>query len=216
MHYQPVENVGDESHIVQGPVPPPATVNDAFDDVFGADEEEHHHITTHSDIHRVQAEHSTAGYREGVNVGKQDTLQQGFDQGYTIGAAIGLQAGQILGTLEGIVEAVQGEDLTRMETLLQEARQDLSVEKLFSSEFWKSDGLPGYEMPDEQKQAKDGAACHPLVKKWIDIAHEQTRAWGINVSLLDESAEDLASAKKAGGEVQDLSGEAKVEDLLDW
>ncbi|KAI6780033.1 uncharacterized protein J7T54_007509 [Emericellopsis cladophorae] len=216
MHYQPVENMGDESHSVQGAVPPAATVNDAFDDIFGGDEGQDH-VTTHSDIHRVQAEHSTAGYREGVNVGKQDTLQTGFDQGYTIGAAIGLQAGQILGTLEGIVEALQGEDLARMETLLQEARQDLSVEKLFSSEFWKSDGLPGYEMPDEQKQAKDGAACHPLVKKWMDIAHEQNRAWGINVFLVDENrAEDLASAKKTGGEVQDLSGEAKVEDLLDW
>ena len=130
MHYQPVEPSENDMYLSQATFEQePRVINDQLDDIFGEEDDDHQntHESHPSDQRRLQTDHSTAGYREGVNVGKQDSLQKGFDEGYTIGAAIGLQAGQILGVLEGIAEALQGDD--RVHGLLAEARDELSVEK---------------------------------------------------------------------------------------
>ncbi|KDO29115.1 hypothetical protein SPRG_06171 [Saprolegnia parasitica CBS 223.65] len=45
----------------------------------------------------------TVGFREGIDVGKEQTLQEGFDYGYKAGAAKGFE----MGTLHGILRAFQ-------------------------------------------------------------------------------------------------------------
>ncbi|OQR98320.1 hypothetical protein ACHHYP_08742 [Achlya hypogyna] len=41
----------------------------------------------------------TVGFREGIDVGKEQTLQEGFDHGYKHGAAKGFQSGLLQGLL---------------------------------------------------------------------------------------------------------------------
>ncbi|KAH6650555.1 hypothetical protein F5144DRAFT_543589 [Chaetomium tenue] len=61
---------------------------------------------TVSDIPRLSAAHSTAGYRDGITLAKARTAQGGFDEGYGLGATVGARAGQLLGVLEGLAAAV--------------------------------------------------------------------------------------------------------------
>lgn len=215
MHYQPMEPSENDMYLSQaGMEPQPRIVDDPLDDVFGGDENEHQDTqTSHpSDMRRLQTDHGTAGYREGVNIGKQDSLQKGFDEGYTIGAAIGLQAGQILGVLEGIAEALQNDK--EMDELLSKARDELSVEKLFNGDFWKADGMPYYEVDEEVLQKKESALAHPSVRKWTDVLEEQIQRYGIDKGVLD-AAQPEASNKTAD-ETTDLSAQAAVENPLDW
>ena len=221
MHYQPVENMGDDAYIVHGGEHlQPETLNDTFDDVFGGHDDESAETSHPSDMRRLETEHATAGYREGINVGKQATLQQGFDDGYTMGAAIGLQAGQVLGVLEGIVEALDGrgpETLTKAESLLADARTDLGVERLFSSDYWKSSGEPSYGVDRDVLQTKDGALAHPLVRKWTDVLEEQLRAWKIDRSILDHvNPEPQPQQERASEEPHEHAGESVTRDPLDW
>ncbi|EAQ93113.1 hypothetical protein CHGG_01348 [Chaetomium globosum CBS 148.51] len=72
----------------------------------------HHHQQNYpseptvSDIPRLSAAHSTAGYRDGITLAKARTAQGGFDEGYGLGATVGARAGQLLGVLEGLAAAV--------------------------------------------------------------------------------------------------------------
>src|SRR6187431_1331366 len=92
--------------------PPPS---DLLDDVWGDElaSEDHERVLTPygahahpSDMHRLQREHSTAGYREGITVAKAQSIQEGFDEGFGLGATVGARAGQLLGLLEGVANAL--------------------------------------------------------------------------------------------------------------
>lgn len=189
MHFQPVEPTGDDmplSHSQGDNEPLPNTMNDTLDDVFGGGDdlldEDHVHP---SDMRRLEAEHSTAGYREGIAQGKDATLQKGFDQGYPVGAAIGLQAGQLLGLLEGISEAVkasQTEASARVEQLLSDARTDLGVDSIFSSQYWTGTGELSYEV--KTAESETAGTAHPLIRKWTGVIHEEADRWGINRDIL--------------------------------
>jgi len=215
MHYQPVEPSENDMYLSQATLEhEPRVINDQLDDIFG-DEDDHHENTYEShpsDQRRLQTDYSTAGYREGVNIGKQDSLQKGFDEGYTIGAAIGLQAGQILGVLEGISEALLGDD--KIHGLLAEAKDELSVEKLFNGDFWKADGLPSYDVDNESLKGKEGAFAHPSIRKWTSILEEQIRLRSIDRKVLEGAKEETIG--KPTDEAKDLSAEAAVENPLDW
>ncbi|KAG5999876.1 hypothetical protein E4U21_006167, partial [Claviceps maximensis] len=81
-----------------GQLPP----SNQLDDVFGSapaspdqtDVRDHSHP---SDIPRLQTEHATAGYREGITAAKESSIQPGFDEGFSLGAALGSHAGRLLG-----------------------------------------------------------------------------------------------------------------------
>lgn len=216
MHYQPVEPSENDMYLSHaGDSHQPQIVNDPLDDVFGNDENEPQNTqTSHpSDMRRLQTDHSTAGYREGLNLGKQDSLQKGFDEGYTIGAAIGLQAGQILGVLEGINEALP--DNKEMDELLSRAKDELSVDKLFNGDYWKTDGMPSYEVDERLLQKKEGGLAHPSIHKWAGLLEEQIQRWGIDNNVLDATQPEQAPGKTAD-EATDLSAQAAVENPLDW
>jgi hypothetical protein len=191
MHFHPVDNTGHDEHISHGveSTPQQPEMNDTFDDVFGDEggelrEHEHMHAHIHpSDMRRLETEHNTAGYREGIALGKEATLQEGFDQGYSIGAAIGLQAGQLLGLLEGIFEAVKGrgDDVSaRMERLLSDARSNLSVDSIFSPKYWTGTGEHTYDVAADETPA----TAHPLIRKWSHIVRDETERWAIDRDVL--------------------------------
>ncbi|KAM0246080.1 hypothetical protein ACHAQJ_010360 [Trichoderma viride] len=156
-----------------------------------------------SDMRRLETEHTTAGYREGISVAKERTVQAGFDEGFSLGATIGLAAGRLLGTLEGIDDALKNrlnsqagsEDEEATATaaatskLLTEAREDLSVLKIFSPDYWAPDGNWSYDVKpdgdDDEVLFPDVAKAHPLIRKWTAIVDEKVRLWRIDRSVLD-------------------------------
>lgn len=158
----------------------------ADDDVWGdGADESHSHSHSHqncnhnhgpavrgshpSDIPRLQQEHTTAGYRDGITVAKAEHVQAGFDEGFGLGATIGAVAGQLLGVLEGLVFALRssakqhgarsenGEDKDgglkeKLKTLMAEAEKDLSVQSIYGKEYWDEDGTWRYEVPGESTE----------------------------------------------------------------
>lgn len=64
-----------------------------------------------SDVPSLRRQHMTAGYREGLSVGKARVMQAGFDHGYPFGVEIGMRVGTVLGVLEGLVAAVSSSSM---------------------------------------------------------------------------------------------------------
>ncbi|EHK42780.1 uncharacterized protein TrAtP1_002124 [Trichoderma atroviride] len=169
-----------------------------------------------SDMRRLETEHATAGYREGISTAKEQTVQAGFDEGFSLGATIGLAAGQLLGMLEGIDDALKSRlggqagsqdgqgtaSATATSELLAEARQELSVLKIFSPDYWAPDGNWSYDVEPhgdgegegDEMLFPDVAKAHPLIRKWTAIVDEQARLWKIDRSVLDGDASMEAAA----------------------
>ncbi|RGP63427.1 ABC1 containing [Fusarium sporotrichioides] len=204
MHFQPVEQMIDEPYTARPQDEPEINhleTNDVLDDVFGSGPSsptEHRHnddsgAAHPSDIRRLQTEHTTAGYREGITVSKESSIQAGFDEGFSLGASVGLRAGQLLGLLEGIAEAVHGlkdADSSQVVELTKQAREELSTQGIFKPEYWAEDGNWKYEVKPaadaEEVVFADVADAHPLVKKWTEVIEEQVKLWKINRGVLDD------------------------------
>ncbi|KAK4167251.1 hypothetical protein QBC43DRAFT_9817 [Cladorrhinum sp. PSN259] len=179
----------------------------------------YHHSHSHiSDIPRLQQEHTNAGYRDGITFAKSQHVQSGFDEGYSLGATIGARAGQLLGLLEGLAAAIglhflssppplsssstaahktQEDSVTRMESLLKEARKELSVQSIFSKEYWgEDDGVWKYEVDgtengDEEMVFGDVAGAHPLIKKWDGIVRAEAAGYGVDWDVLRDGERDF-------------------------
>lgn len=192
---------------------------DPLDDVFGSDDGDDSPVfdedrdepasQTHiirqdavsqrhpSDMHRLQQEHTTAGYRDGVTEAKADSVQAGFDEGYGLGATVGLKVGQLLGLMEGIAGALGSDPTSESEAasavaLLASARAELDVRKVFSEVYWNVDGTWKYDVvpasgegegQDDAVLFSDVAEAHPLVKKWTAAVQKQTQRWGLQEYL---------------------------------
>lgn len=182
--------------------------NDLLDDVFGSDDdnsplfedseyrEQEPHRHHPSDMHRLQQEHTTAGYRDAIAVAKASSLQAGFDEGFGLGGTLGLQVGRLLGLLEGIAAALASSEKATASSeaaaaaanasqLLANARTELALRSVFAPEFWHEDGTWKYDV-DEKDAESEGAvlfshvaAAHPLVRKWTATVSEQMRQWGL-------------------------------------
>lgn len=176
---------------------PDPNQNDILDDVFGDEEDlalgshphdreptqHHHQIQVQvqqqqqphqhhhpSDIPRLQQEHTTAGYRDGITVAKATSIQSGFDEGFGLGATIGLRVGRLLGLLEGIAAAATTPSSSSTTTtisegetdeassssssakdplsLLSDAHAELAAKSIFSETFWNADGTWKYAVDE--------------------------------------------------------------------
>lgn len=153
-----------------------------------------------SDMHRLQQEHTTAGYRDGITVAKASSVQAGFDEGFGLGATIGLKVGRLLGVLEGIVGAlrVDGPPATSVvevaSKLLSDARTELNVGSVFSEAYWHADGTWKYDVEPEGTDGEGErdeavvlfshvAEAHPLVKKWTATVENEMQKWGLQEQL---------------------------------
>ena len=182
-------------------IPPSNTLSDVFSD--SAPSSPRNPNEEPSEIPRLRATHVTAGYREGISASKDQALQPGFDEGYPLGAIMGLRVGYILGTLEGLYaaqrqkERKRGQDkageeaeVVRMQVLLQEAREQLKVERIFGKEFWESDGTWRYEAGEMGKLGENGegdedvtlwvvADRHPTISVWLQRVREESSNVGL-------------------------------------
>ncbi|KAI1771604.1 hypothetical protein F4818DRAFT_196384 [Hypoxylon cercidicola] len=126
------------------------------------------------DTRKLQAQHSTEGYRDGIANGKADRIQAGFDQGFALGANIGLSAGRLLGVLEGLVASFGENGLdepAQIGQLLSDATKELSESSIFAEEYWGHDGTWKYPVAQEEVGNKDEmlaniARRHPGIAKW--------------------------------------------------
>ncbi|KAK0624610.1 hypothetical protein B0T17DRAFT_493297 [Bombardia bombarda] len=167
----------------------------------------HHHPSSFfsqshpSDVPRLQAEHTTAGYRDGITDAKSSSVQAGFDEGFGLGATIGAHVGQLLGVLEGLAfaELVQGQTTPPPETLLVSAQLELSVQSVFGKDYWAEDGTWTYdeEGGEEVLFAHVGAA-HPLVKKWDGIIRAEAARYGLVWDVLAQEAEEERREEEEG------------------
>ncbi|KOS17606.1 Uncharacterized protein ESCO_003281 [Escovopsis weberi] len=144
-----------------------------------------------SDMHRLQTEHITAGYREGISTAKAATVQQGFDEGFSLGATIGMAAGRLLGTLEGIAEALGPDWNTRAAERLRLAREELSAGRVFCADYWAPDGNWKFPVVVDPATGRaqhdilfaDVARSHPLISKWVGIARQEVERYGVDESI---------------------------------
>lgn len=201
MHFQPIDHP-EESHEVEGyvvAVPMEQSAQDPLDDVFGSDspQEDSRHAPPEplhmSDMRRLETDHTTAGYREGLTAAKASSVQAGFDEGFGLGAAVGQKAGHLLGLLEGMEEALRtSSESTAAQSQLAEAREDLAVEKLFSADYWAPDGNWKYEVAAAQGGDvlfEHVAAEHPLVRKWTAKVDGLVETYKVNLAIFDDDNE---------------------------
>lgn len=203
------------------PPPGPPTRTTTLDDVFGDHDAAPHHDApreeaTLSDMPRLEREHATAGYRDGVTAAKGASVQAGFDEGFSLGAEIGKKVGEMVGLLEGIYEAVGGGD-----EVLARAREEMTKERMFGQEYWHEDGTWRYEVGGREESIvfADVADAHPLVRKWAAVVEEEVSRWGIDMDVLGKSTEEAEEARKRD-DVLEVSarppaGETK-KNALDW
>ena len=138
-----------------------------------------------SDIPRLRGTHSTAGYRAGISTSKEETLQAGFDEGYPLGAFFGLRVGYLLGALEGLylAHSHESEGRTRLGRLAEDAKGQLTLEKIFEREWWGEDGIWKYEVQGKEEEVTfpEVVNAHPLVRKWVEKVEQETKIAGIKV-----------------------------------
>ncbi|ORY67375.1 uncharacterized protein BCR38DRAFT_322108, partial [Pseudomassariella vexata] len=204
MHLLPRELHDEDIFIQMVSTPQPAAhAGDPLDDVFGSDSGSpvfaaHRGLESReshpSDVRRLETEHATAGYREGITAAKATSIQAGFDEGFSLGATIGLKAGQLLGYLEGIAGALRaagGEDFQHASLQLQNARRELSTDMIFTEQYWNSDGTWKYEIEGLDNGSggdivfEDVASGHPVISKWAEVVKREEDRWVLNGEVLD-------------------------------
>ncbi|KAF4315558.1 hypothetical protein BBO99_00009292 [Phytophthora kernoviae] len=82
-------------------LPPAAGAASDSDDGFGdflSEEEEEETLLAQETV-ALERRMKTAGIRDGLEIGKEDTLQEGFDQGFALGAKRSFQFALLRGTL---------------------------------------------------------------------------------------------------------------------
>ena len=185
-----------------------------------------------SDLPRLQREHSTAGYRDGIAAGKAQSIQAGFDEGYSLGAEIGKTVGFLLGFLEAIAEALGGRDdpdAVEIARLAQSAKNELSCESIFSPDYWLPDGTWKYQVIPREKSAEqqivfaDVAASHPLALKWTAVVIRLKEEWGVDDAMftLNGASEAAPGDGTEGMQGSSRQGERRknavvTRQALDW
>ncbi|KAK8073703.1 hypothetical protein PG994_004602 [Apiospora phragmitis] len=238
MHVLRRDSHSEDLFTAVGATPEMAYEEDPLDDVFGSDTEPHHQEVagieareTHpSDMRRLQTEHSTAGYREGITAAKAQSIQVGFDEGFSLGGTIGLRAGQLLGYLEGIAGALRassngsGDDPNPnpnpASALLTKAQTELAAETIFGEQFWNPDGTWNYEIASttggqhgDNFIFEDVANAHPAIVKWTKMVGDLLNQHNINEAILDV-AED--TPQNVGPVRKEIKVDQQSREVLDW
>lgn len=229
MHLQPIDNTEIEPFTIAMDPPRFAVspeAQESFDDVWGSEPasptatSQDAPMGTHpGDIPRLQAEHTTAGYREGVTAAKAHSIQAGFDEGFSLGAEIGSLAGQIVGILEGIAAAWEGKDESiskEVRKTLDDAKAELKTDSIFAPAFWNTDGTWKFDV-DEQSTDEilfsDVARAHPLIQKWTKTADAEIARWGIVLNAIGDA---LEHERQPSPERAPSSAVPQTKKPLDW
>ncbi|KAI2462899.1 hypothetical protein F4781DRAFT_418455 [Annulohypoxylon bovei var. microspora] len=160
------------------------------------------------DTRRLQTQHTTEGFRDGITAGKVESIQTGFDQGFNLGANVGLKAGWILGLVEGVAGALKEtghHSPAHTDQLLSNAVKELSTESLFSGEYWASNGSWKYPVKGSRSDGEilfeDVASEHPVIIRWEKMIDQEVRRWSLdqNLPILGCDASQLEAAESPAG-----------------
>ncbi|KXH37674.1 Yae1 protein [Colletotrichum nymphaeae SA-01] len=243
MHLQPIDNTEIEpfTSAMDDPritILPEVQSQETFDDVWGSEPGSPNHaghinnfaqdaasaaapMGTHpGDMPRLQAEHTNAGYREGISAAKAHSIQAGFDEGFSLGAEVGSLAGQIVGLFEGIAAALDGHDedsSKKARQTLDEAKAELKIDSIFGPAYWNTDGtwkfdVEGTNGGDEILFA-DVARAHPLIRKWQKVADAEVEQWGIVLEAIGDAQEH---ERQQSPEWAPSSAVPQTKKPLDW
>jgi hypothetical protein len=142
-----------------------------------------------SDVPRLQAAHSTAGYREGISASKERFIQEGFDEGYQLGAELGYLVGLIQGCLSAIATGAEKSGIDddvkrRVREVVLKAESELDLRKAFGTEYFGSDGVWTYDVGRDEGEVsfRDVALAHPLVKWWLKELGDMSKAVKLDLS----------------------------------
>lgn len=170
-----------------------------------------------SDMARLQQEHETAGYREGLTAAKATSIQAGFDEGFSLGAAIGMKAGELLGILEGIAGGAATSTAAR--ELLAEAKRELTTRSIFGAEYWATDGTWRYQVATgggEDIVFADVAKSHPLIQKWAKVVDEEIQRWGVDMAVLNSGGLEEPQHEGNKGSATSQQTSSRGPDALEW
>ncbi|KAF3061724.1 hypothetical protein GL218_02773 [Daldinia childiae] len=197
MHLPPPEPRDSELYTYMDPVHAPAYF-EPFDDMVGPDLQQFTELAASHDqsessqifspdTRRLQTQHTTEGYRDGITAGKAESMQAGFDEGFDLGAELGLKAGRLLGLLEGMAAALRENSLNssaHMDNLLLDASKELRTEVIFAEEYWTSDGSWKYSVRgsggDGKISIEDVVKEHPVMLKWDELIKREVQKWKLN------------------------------------
>ncbi|KAF9408923.1 hypothetical protein BGZ94_002146 [Podila epigama] len=81
------------------------------DDVWGdEDNVAYDRVIAEKEWSKLHENYGNAGYREGIEEGKEGTLQQGFNQGWSEGVQYGYELGRLRGLISPLVEYIQSSE----------------------------------------------------------------------------------------------------------
>lgn len=155
-----------------------------------------------SDVPYLRRIHTTNGYRDGIAASKERDIQAGFDEGYSLGATTGSRCGYIVGVLEGMVRAVKkskaesnAQAVTHLEAILKDARDCLSVQKVFSPDYFNEEGLWRFDVKsatgsEEDVTFPDVAAAHPLLSKWETEITRLAEQYNLDLQVLSHDTRE--------------------------
>ena len=147
-----------------------------------------------SDIPRLRATHTTAGYRDGIALAREAAVQPGFDEGYVLGSAIGIRVGYLIGVMEGLSEALKKSTEVNLEAISTEMHKDFAISKLMGPDYINPDGTWSWSVGamdgDEGPTSREVANAHPLILKWRSIVRRYTIEAGIARELLFREPRD--------------------------
>ncbi|KAF9121579.1 hypothetical protein BGW39_010416 [Mortierella sp. 14UC] len=116
--------------------------NGIDDDVWGNDDEVSYDRTiAQKEWDRLHENFGNTGYREGIEEGKEGTLQQGFNQGWSEGVQYGHELGRLRGLISGPMNHIEDKDgwIARASELVKEL-VELDIAKVFDKAYF-DDGL---------------------------------------------------------------------------
>ncbi|KAF9153113.1 hypothetical protein BG015_004053 [Linnemannia schmuckeri] len=138
------------------------------DDVWGNDDEvSYDRAIAQKEWDRLHENFGNTGYREGIEEGKEGTLQQGFNQGWSEGVQYGHELGRLRGLISPLLGYVRSSSsqlsqikdkegwITRATRVVKEL-VELDIAKVFDKAYF-DDGRGPSSSPN--KEEKDSGCC---------------------------------------------------------
>ncbi|KAF9538643.1 hypothetical protein EC957_006380 [Mortierella hygrophila] len=146
----------------------------ANDDVWGNDDDvSYDRAIAQKEWDRLHENFGNTGYREGIEEGKEGTLQQGFNQGWSEGVQYGHELGRLRGLISPFLEYIRSsptapwsqiedkeEWITRAAHVVKEL-VELDIAKVFDKAYFDDGRGPSSSPASNNKEKKkdDGGCC---------------------------------------------------------
>ncbi|KAK3825949.1 MAG: hypothetical protein J3Q66DRAFT_329012 [Benniella sp.] len=193
---------------------------DKDDDIWGDDDAvSYDRAIAEREWSRLHDTFGNTGYREGIEEGKEGTLQQGFNQGWADGVQYGYELGRLRGLISPLIEYLRSttpsssspfKDLQDKEAWIKKASEltkelvELDIAKVFDKAFFDD----GYKStPSKSTPTNTGSGCCGGSNKESCCQKEAAQGESSSPSSSSSTAKECCSSKQAGGGGACLSAE---------